>query len=1055
MNETIIENLQDSYSRALLIPVIGSGLSVPFGLPDWKTLIKTIAERNTLPENELLKIKELLDANELLEAIDAIMDSGVSEETLQNGVVEIMTAAKKNAGTAESNYTDLARMPRLRFMTTNYDEYLNDILGARTFLLRDLHSMNVNEFALRRYDNTVIPIHGEISKPDSIVFTKQSYERLYNSDEFEREFQHIRTHFIFLFMGFSFDDPYFQRLFEKVANRFEARHYILFEKGEKIKNAEKISMLREEYGVNSLFFDASDTGYTEAIRSFLEQIFMLRDMAVDMSCFERLPEHPQKEMTEAERKIVAEGIKAIEEERVSDVHRIYSEQYHDERFYGHSPDFQCEVICGLSWYYGYMKRNEPNEQLFEKELGNPVIQEKKERLIFMYGQALWNLREYDKCMELLAPYTGREDMLNSLLFDIVADYKRFLPDRGQRAGMLPVYGKKDRSDEEKRELRAAYTELKKKYINEETYNLLSLKKYGNADDQKTAYYFLGIAAGQLFHEHREAVEYLNRAYELDPSMSVCEELAQNYLAAAEEGIRYNQYARVYQVDMNSLMKAKIRFQYVMNWEDEEARKSFYEGSGCSYLRTLFLLRDYYAFEEFYQTACEYIPEDYALILMKAEVDAHYEQRVDPEMEKKLTREDHLFIRFLCATRRAGYFDTKNPATGVRIRNSLLEQFDSLSHPVSDIRLFRIVLDEVVLNGNRAYYEKMLTLYPPEYFSDVRTLGFEDELYGRLDEAEARFEAAFAVHKDYLGTFQMVRHFYIRNKMKKEYDRLYENVLRDPPDSMYETPGFFAEYIMTEAAAWDDRWNAFRLYDRYSGKIGSDPVWQRRLEEELKKLAGDYGDYADRIEWNRYMLRKAPGGERTELYLSILKLYVANMKYKEAEAVLDEMKRAHIPSEEGFDRLIAVCRRRQKKEYYIGAAKPLRSDKHWLEGVDREVNRGRFALPYFGCKGYPVLLSIKQIICLYRHNRQRELEEFPEVYIAYGGIINLQNSLWTAEDPFLRMILQGLQSLDHIIPIAPDFMNVCSYMAEYTGKIRDLEVLQLKLFAAQNPEVIRV
>src|SRR5699024_1658667 len=105
---------------------------------------------------------------------------------------------------------------------------------------------------------------------------------------------------------------------------------------------------------------------TEAIRSFLEQIFMLRYMYVDISRFERLPEHPEKEMTEAERKIVAEGIKAIEEEKVSDVHRIYSEQYHDERFYGHSPDFQCEVICGLSWYYGYMKRNERNEQLFEK-----------------------------------------------------------------------------------------------------------------------------------------------------------------------------------------------------------------------------------------------------------------------------------------------------------------------------------------------------------------------------------------------------------------------------------------------------------------------------------------------------------------------------------------------------------------------------------------------------------------------------------------------------------------------------------------------------------------
>ena len=44
----------------------------------------------------------------------------------------------------------------------------------------------------------------------------------------------------------------------------------------------------------------------------------------------------------------------------------------------------------------------------------------------------------------------------------------------------------------------------------------------------------------------------------------------NYLAIAEEKIRYAKNQKVHQVDMNALLKARIRFQYVMNTSDETA-----------------------------------------------------------------------------------------------------------------------------------------------------------------------------------------------------------------------------------------------------------------------------------------------------------------------------------------------------------------------------------------------------------------------------------------------------------------------------------------------------
>ncbi len=44
MEQETLLDLQELYSKGLLIPVIGSGLSMPFGLPDWKKLILDAAE---------------------------------------------------------------------------------------------------------------------------------------------------------------------------------------------------------------------------------------------------------------------------------------------------------------------------------------------------------------------------------------------------------------------------------------------------------------------------------------------------------------------------------------------------------------------------------------------------------------------------------------------------------------------------------------------------------------------------------------------------------------------------------------------------------------------------------------------------------------------------------------------------------------------------------------------------------------------------------------------------------------------------------------------------
>ena len=144
----------------------------------------------------------------------------------------------------------------------------------------------------------------------------------------------------------------------------------------------------------------------------------------------------------------------------------------------------------------------------------------------MQGQLYCNLREFDKGIEVLEN-NGRNRILSELLLDIIKVYKQFLPDANHISGQIPVYTKSPRSDEENKRYREAYLGLKKKYINPDTYNLLNLKDYEDRESESVAYYWLGLASGQLFHEHKEAIEYLLRASELDDLMVIHEELANN------------------------------------------------------------------------------------------------------------------------------------------------------------------------------------------------------------------------------------------------------------------------------------------------------------------------------------------------------------------------------------------------------------------------------------------------------------------------------------------------------------------------------------------------
>lgn len=87
-------------------------------------------------------------------------------------------------------------------LTTNYDEFLNDFTGGTELPLETLGVVNVNEFSRERHAGSIIPLHGTVSRPESIVFSRKSYDTVYEQPSFGDDFHVLREGYTFLYQAY-------------------------------------------------------------------------------------------------------------------------------------------------------------------------------------------------------------------------------------------------------------------------------------------------------------------------------------------------------------------------------------------------------------------------------------------------------------------------------------------------------------------------------------------------------------------------------------------------------------------------------------------------------------------------------------------------------------------------------------------------------------------------------------------------------------------------------------------------------------------------------------
>lgn len=248
MNHHLPQSLIDVIKNNTLIPFVGAGISM--GIKDnqknrifksWtNSLLDAIEILNYEQKTkEATAIKALLD----LPDVDYLETASKIHKYLNSNWNKYLTKTfdKSSENINQSSLQipkEILKINNL-VITTNYDNVLKWACENKDDLIEwDKKALYGQVESLKQNPSkqSIWYLHGKISNPDDIVFSKESYEESYKEDS--PVIKIFQTHLLtksFIFCGFSLEDPYIKMQMEKLKSIFGtnlSKHYMIIQKGQ-------------------------------------------------------------------------------------------------------------------------------------------------------------------------------------------------------------------------------------------------------------------------------------------------------------------------------------------------------------------------------------------------------------------------------------------------------------------------------------------------------------------------------------------------------------------------------------------------------------------------------------------------------------------------------------------------------------------------------------------------------------------------------------------------------------------------------------------------------
>jgi len=222
-----------------LVLFAGAGLSATAGLPTWGPLLKLLVD--TTVAETMASAQAAADLERLHEAGKWLQVADHCRDELGERYISLLGKELRGDTIPIPDAHRLAmRLPFAAWVTTNYDKLLERAYTAeRGGLAKTLTHLDADTLGTLLFDDVpyILKAHGDIDKPQSIVFTSRDYrELIHGNAAFSTAFSAVLLTRALLFVGYSISDPDFNLLLDRQLVTFRGfvpeRYALMSEVGE-------------------------------------------------------------------------------------------------------------------------------------------------------------------------------------------------------------------------------------------------------------------------------------------------------------------------------------------------------------------------------------------------------------------------------------------------------------------------------------------------------------------------------------------------------------------------------------------------------------------------------------------------------------------------------------------------------------------------------------------------------------------------------------------------------------------------------------------------------
>jgi hypothetical protein len=206
-------------SEGRVVLFVGAGLSAQAGLPMWRTLLEALVEVTTVETRQdpsvVTELGRMLSESKFLQIAEYC-----KEKLGPSGYTQLLSDRLADANREVPSVHRLAvALPFASWVTTNYDKLLERAYALeRGGLPKTLTNRDTEALGRLLFDGApfILKAHGDLDKPDSVVFTSRDYRDLiHGNPAFGAAFSTILMTNALLFVGYSLSDPDFNLLMDR------------------------------------------------------------------------------------------------------------------------------------------------------------------------------------------------------------------------------------------------------------------------------------------------------------------------------------------------------------------------------------------------------------------------------------------------------------------------------------------------------------------------------------------------------------------------------------------------------------------------------------------------------------------------------------------------------------------------------------------------------------------------------------------------------------------------------------------------------------------------